>query len=815
MSLSTVTATVQDPSPQIFANGTWQLIFKPTFGVSGVFTDGGVPFTTIYGGNLDNTGSFSQAVNRNDTISPAGSRWTLIVAPNANGQAYQVDLNVNSGAFNASAAINAVITNVQVNASPLAHAYKDSEVIPTPNAGSLYYDNINKVVKVWDTANLAWLTIPTLGGSSTPVVTTPAGNQIIIQPISTSLFVNRFENIRYADRFSSISAAIADLGGLPGKVIIPVGTYTDNIVITQSVTLEGVDQDGCVINPLSTSSPVISIDGTSVGSIDGVRISNLTLPTPAGTASDGIRITGKQNSNEVTDHIILENIVIGSKFTVNTTGNGFANGLSITGRTIYSVFNKVICNGNKVNLNINETSGTPGPVNLNLFLSCQFNNAFNYGKSINTSASTNPSVAVSFINCEATANCQNTVLTPAAGILIQNVWGVNFYNQYTEANCPLSADANSAHLRITGNQVTPNGVSIFGWVFFYGASPAKFGILNDATASVGEYHNIQFFSGPAGTANVKLANTSIDSHIIIGSARNMGLPIIVPDTFGTTHVSIPAQNIYARKIINSAQYPLVANVFDLVSGGGATNADYGNATLGVTGGPVTINRITSGTKGQYLWLDSVSGAITLTQNSGGAGSFLMYDSTTRILQTNDAILFRHDGTNWQEVNLGMGLLGKAGNTWLQSQNFNGTLAKYNGLNTVAGGVPSELAQVDLTAQIASIGTTTLLAVPVPGQYRLSWNTKVTTAAGTSSSVNLTIIYTDPDGVVVTLTAAGINSTGAVATTPANSTTSTGALEGIPLMLNVKSGTNVQYSTTYASNAAATMQYNLHIKLELM
>src|SRR3954470_2792737 len=111
MSLSTVSATIQDPSGQVFANGTWQLVFKPAPNTPGLFTDGGVTFTTIFRGSLDGAGAFSQAVARNDTIAPAGSRWTLTVAPNANGQAFSVDLNVNSGAFNASAVINAVITN--------------------------------------------------------------------------------------------------------------------------------------------------------------------------------------------------------------------------------------------------------------------------------------------------------------------------------------------------------------------------------------------------------------------------------------------------------------------------------------------------------------------------------------------------------------------------------------------------------------------------------------------------------------------------------------------------------------------------------
>lgn len=159
MSLSTVSATIQDPSGQTFNNGTWQLVFKPNVASPGIPNDSGnTSFTKIFGGSLDGTGSFSQAnVNRNDTISPAGSLWTLIVTPNANGQSYSIDLNVNSPAFSASAAINAVISNILVSATSIAHAYKDSEVIPIPGSGSLYYDVVNKVLKVWDTATGGWV----------------------------------------------------------------------------------------------------------------------------------------------------------------------------------------------------------------------------------------------------------------------------------------------------------------------------------------------------------------------------------------------------------------------------------------------------------------------------------------------------------------------------------------------------------------------------------------------------------------------------------------------------------------------------------
>ena len=142
--------------------------------------------------------------------------------------------------------------------------------------------------------------------------------------------------------------------------------------------------------------------------------------------------------------------------------------------------------------------------------------------------------------------------------------------------------------------------------------------------------------------------------------------------------------------------------------------------------------------------------------------------------------------------------------------------KYNNVALVSNGIPSEIATVDRTAQTASIAATNLIAsVPSTGQYRLSWNAKVTTVAGTSSTIGpLVITYTDADNTLQTITMVAQNSAGTMETSDSGNTTTTVML-GMPVMLNCRSATAIQYAFTYASNAAATMQYNLHIKLEAL
>jgi hypothetical protein len=123
--------------------------------------------------------------------------------------------------------------------------------------------------------------------------------------------------------------------------------------------------------------------------------------------------------------------------------------------------------------------------------------------------------------------------------------------------------------------------------------------------------------------------------------------------------------------------------------------------------------------------------------------------------------------------------------------------------------------VDLTGQTAAIATATLFAVPTngAGQYRLTWNAKVTTPAGVSSTLGpLTIVYTDPDGVVQTITAAAQSNAGVVETSDSGNVTTT-VLLGLPITLNCKASTNITYAFAYASNAVNAMTYNLHLKLE--
>lgn len=143
---------------------------------------------------------------------------------------------------------------------------------------------------------------------------------------------------------------------------------------------------------------------------------------------------------------------------------------------------------------------------------------------------------------------------------------------------------------------------------------------------------------------------------------------------------------------------------------------------------------------------------------------------------------------------------------------------YNGVTLVAAGLVSEVGNKDLTGQVAStsgILFTTPLS-PVAGtQNKVSWNAKVTTVDGVSSTLGpLSIGYTDPDGVAQNITACVAQSKAGVIETSDSGNTTTTVLLGLPLMLNCKANTNITFNFTYTAGANQ-MIYNLHIRVEAL
>lgn len=148
----------------------------------------------------------------------------------------------------------------------------------------------------------------------------------------------------------------------------------------------------------------------------------------------------------------------------------------------------------------------------------------------------------------------------------------------------------------------------------------------------------------------------------------------------------------------------------------------------------------------------------------------------------------------------------------------GLVTKYNNIATVSGGVPSELATVDLATQAAAIAATTLYTPAATGLFRISIYLQVTRAATTSSilggATGVVITYNDGDGnVAQTDTAALATTAGAIAVTAAGNTTATN-LEGT-MVIYARTGVAIQYAIGYTSVGVTTMQFAAHLKVEAL
>lgn len=106
----------------------------------------------------------------------------------------------------------------------------------------------------------------------------------------------------------------------------------------------------------------------------------------------------------------------------------------------------------------------------------------------------------------------------------------------------------------------------------------------------------------------------------------------------------------------------------------------------------------------------------------------------------------------------------------------------------------------ITAQAASLAATTLVPVPATGLYRVTYYARISRAATVSSSLTVTIRWTD-GSVALTLPGAALI---------ANTTTT---FQTVSVVLQADQGAAIEIETTYATSGATTMQYALSARVE--
>lgn len=241
---------------------------------------------------------------------------------------------------------------------------------------------------------------------------------------------------------------------------------------------------------------------------------------------------------------------------------------------------------------------------------------------------------------------------------------------------------------------------------------------------------------------------------------------------------------------------VTVRIANATPGTGALAAIYSDDGVTTTGNPVATNA--NGTFDFY----AADGKYDLTYTGA--------NYTTKIIAAQEL-------ADVTEVGPGTGDLAWAA----KSLSLTGALTSYNGVATVANGIPALLATVNLTAQAAAIAPVTVYAVPSTGagNYNVSWMAKVTQAATTSCVLGgangFQLVYTDKDDSVVVTTPAwwGGGNNGSAPTSAAVNTTQN-VING-QFSVSCKASTNLQFSIGYTSVGGTVMNYNLHIRVEYL
>jgi hypothetical protein len=421
-------------------------------------------------------------------------------------------------------------------------------------------------------------------------------------------------------RTSSIQAAINSQPVGPLLIDLPCGVYTENIVIsTSDVRIVG-DERGCVqIEPANPALPVIDINSTNTTGIGFDEVSNLTIVCPTGeNCSDGLRITGRTDIAQLNDF---------HKFSRLGVYGPFQNGIDISGRTIWTMFENIEvgeARGNGINI---VGSGT---VNELTFRNVRSAHNYDYGIYLN-SKQVDLANGITFDVVNAEYNGENTSLPDCAGIYMTGVAQANIKDSYFEGNCEgNTADGTAAEVRLTGTYA--QAVNITGSVFNlqYGEG----GIYNDAIQTTGTYQGNKFDT-TTNKFTIYVSTSHSASNVVIGENFN-AVPTIVPDGNGITHVRTLSPF--------GLDYQPVSSVNN-----NSIDASTSSALV-FYNGPYTINTITGGHVGQILYLSAlnVNGHV-LTNGAGGDGQILFPDGMSRVLNAGESLLLYFDGGAWRPI----------------------------------------------------------------------------------------------------------------------------------------------------------------------
>ncbi len=221
---------------------------------------------------------------------------------------------------------------------------------------------------------------------------------------------------------------------------------------------------------------------------------------------------------------------------------------------------------------------------------------------------------------------------------------------------------------------------------------------------------------------------------------------------------------------------------------------------------------TAPTTGQYLVATGPTSAAWQTQAavSPGTGGQVAYYAATGSEVSGDSRLTDNGTTLAYTGSGGIGS-GSVATTGLISVGT--TISSYNGISTVANGIPTIYGKADLAAQTGGTAATPLIGSASAGIWRVIIYL-VVTVPDTGSPPGSTlpdsrVIFTDRDSGATIVVQATAGSMGNATTTFASAT----------VEINAKASTSIEYDigqvTPYASNLPLSMQFAYHARAEFL
>lgn len=171
---TTVSANLVDLGGVTWAGALITINFQPAPNIPGPYFWGGGMFSLRPQLQADSSGHFQIALPDNTTITPAGSTWQFVIAPNATMPAVIFNLMVAGSAMDISSVFTAQSYQVSlgvIQSLPLPRAYANTDMANPTNSGQIFYNTAQRSIMLWEENQ--WNPVASVNGIPYPPGTDP------------------------------------------------------------------------------------------------------------------------------------------------------------------------------------------------------------------------------------------------------------------------------------------------------------------------------------------------------------------------------------------------------------------------------------------------------------------------------------------------------------------------------------------------------------------------------------------------------------------------------------------------------------------